>query len=185
MANLANSSEGDQALSDTDNTNTQTVTEGAKPSGEAGAGNSADLFEGIPDDHPVRKVVQDLRGENASKRQLIHERDSLVDELKGQLAEAKTPEEVKKLTDTYEAKLAEKELAITRKDVAREFGLPAKVESALKGADLESLRTEAKEWQELFGGLKPAPLTPSGGRSPAEPVDDVKSIVDSIRSRRQ
>lgn len=143
------------------------------------------LFEGIPDDHPIRKYVPKLRNENASKRQSLHERDALNAELKTKLEASKTTEEVSQLIAEYDEKLAEKDLQIVRKDIAREFGLPAKVETALAGKDLESLRTEAKEWQELFGNRKPAPLTPTGGRTPAEPAEDVKSLAKSIRSRRQ
>ncbi|WP_346921952.1 hypothetical protein [Glutamicibacter creatinolyticus] len=158
---------------------------GANPEPKNEGDGGPDLFEGIPDDHPVRKEVTKLRNENASRRQAVHERDTLVDELKGKLADAKTPEEVKSLTDDYEKKLADKDLAITRKDVARDFGLPKKVEDALQGQDLESLRAEAQEWQELFGPKKPAPLTPTGGRTPAGPREDVTSMAKSIRARRQ
>lgn len=174
MAEEANKVEG-QEPEPTDN---PTEPNEGKPKGD-------DLFEGIPEDHPVRKVVSDLRGENASKRQAIHERDASLNELKGKLESAKTAEEFNKLVEDHAKAIAEKDLLITRKDVAREFGLPVKVESALQGTDLESLRTEAREWQELFGGKKPAPLTPTGGRTPAEPVDDIKSLAASIRSRRQ
>jgi len=175
MAEEANKVEGQEP----EPTNNQT----AEPNGEKSK--SDDLFEGIPDDHPVRKVVSDLRGENASKRQAIHERDASLTDMKSKLEQAKTPEEFNRLIEDHAKAIADKDLQITRKDVAREFGLPAKVETALQGADLESLRTEAKEWQELFGGKKPAPLTPSGGRTPGEPVDDVKSLAAQIRSRRQ
>lgn len=152
-----------------------------KPAGDE----DSKLFEGIPEDHPIRKYVPKLRNENASKRQAIHERDASLTELKGKLDAAKTPEEFQKLVEEHGKEIAKKDLVIARKDVAREFNLPAKVESALAGTDLESLRAEAKEWQELFGNRKPAPLTPSGGRTPAEPVVDVKSMADSIRARRQ
>lgn len=175
MAGEANKVEGQEP----EPTNNQTV----EPTGEKPK--SDDLFEGIPEDHPVRKVVSDLRGENASKRQAIHERDTSLEEMKSKLEAAKTPEEFNQLVESHAKAIAEKDLQITRKDVAREFGLPAKVESALQGTDLEALRTEAQEWQELFGGKKPAPLTPTGGRTPAQPVDDVKSLAATIRSRRQ
>ena len=167
---------------ESNNTNTDetTETEGSKnPEG------GSDLFEGIPEDHPVRKEVSKLRTENASKRQSIHERDALVDDLKAKLEGAKSAEELDALKSEYDRKLAEKELLIARKDVAREFSLPAKVESALKGEDLEALRAEAKEWQELFGTKKPEPLKPSGGRTPGSSPDDAKSFAAKIRAQRQ
>lgn len=174
MAGEANKVEGQEPEA-TDKPTEQT---NEKPKGD-------DLFEGIPADHPVRKVVSDLRGENASKRQALHERDSSLADLKGKLDSTKTVEEFNKLVEDHAKAIADKDLQITRKDVAREFGLPAKVESALQGADLEALRAEAKEWQDLFGNKKPAPLTPTGGRTPAEPASDVSSMVKSIRERRQ
>ncbi|GAA1411922.1 hypothetical protein AUR04nite_00480 [Glutamicibacter uratoxydans] len=174
MAEEANKVEGQEPAP----TNDPTPTEPEKAKGD-------DLFEGIPADHPVRKVVSDLRGENASKRQAIHERDASLAEMTSRLEAAKTPEEFNKLVEDHAKAIAEKDLEITRKDVAREFGLPAKVESALSGKDLESLRTEAQEWQELFGKRKPAPLAPSGGRTPAEPVGDAQAMADDIRARRR
>ena len=181
MANLADLEDAPAAPNDNETPKAPEGGETPKPVGD----DESKLFDGIPEDHPIRKYIPKLRNENASRRQQVHERDEAISELQGKLKDAKTPDDFNALIEAHNKVVAEKDLALARKDVAREFGLPPKVESALSGGDLEALRTEAKEWQELFGNRTPAPLPPSGGRSPSEPKSDVASAVAAIRAQRQ
>lgn len=146
---------------------------------------TSDLFDGIPDDHPVRGEVTKLRNENASRRQSVHEKDSLVTELTTKLEGSKTAEELQTIVSEYDSKLTAKQLELDRKTVASELSLPGELAARLAGNTIDELRADGTVLAEYFKGRKPAPLTPAGGSTPKVQASDAKAVAERIRANRR
>jgi hypothetical protein len=116
----------------------------------------------------VRKELEDARKEAADKRVAARE-------LSEKLAEAKTPEDVQKLTAAYDEKIAELETKLVRERVARDTKLPDELLEFLTGKTEEEMKAQAAK---LTGKKKdddeddPVVITqlgPRGGQKPNDP----------------
>lgn len=145
------------------------------------------LWEGIPEDHPVRAEVERLRKESAAKRTTAQQIKQENEELKAKLAEAKSAEEVSELIEDWQSKVSQAELAATRERIGRRHSLPDEVVELLKGSDEESLEQHAQKLKELFGSSRPTPPTPParGGKSPGDETGDPRSYLAAIKKNRR
>lgn len=144
------------------------------------------LWEGIDEDHPVRKEVEKLRKEAADRRTTAQQIKQENEALKGQLEKAKTPEEYQELMDNYEAKVHALESTALRSQVASEFRLPNDLAELLKGDDEEALKAHAEKLSQYVPkGQTPSGGNPRGGKNPNMDVIDVESTLETIRRNRQ
>lgn len=108
------------------------------------SGTTPDPWEKFPAEFNwVRKELEDARKEAADKR--VAARD-----LSEKLANAKTPEEVQKITADYDNKIAKLDVDLARERVARKTKLPDELLEFLTGKTEEELTKQA----EKLAGLK-------------------------------
>lgn len=111
-------------------------------------------------------------------------------ELKQQLANAKTDEDVQAAVAEYEEKVANLERQILVRDVASEFNLPPALRDRLRGETEEELKADAK----ILAELAPQQRRDfneddaGGGMDPSDAVDDfdedVRKMVERARKGR-
>jgi hypothetical protein len=147
------------------------VTPGQEPE-EKKTSTDPDPWEKFPAEFNwVRKELEDARKEAADKRVAARE-------LSEKLAEAKTPEDVQKLTAAYDEKIAELETRLVRERVARDTKLPDELLEFLTGKTEEEMKAQAAK---LTGKKKKddeddddqtvvvTQLGPRGGQKPNDP----------------
>lgn len=148
---------------------------------------SSPLWDGVPDDHPLREHVKSLNAEAAAKRVENRSLRENVEQLQAQLAEAKTPEEFQAAVDEYKGKLEQTQAEVMRERVARKFNLPDALAERLRGSTEEELTADAESLRELIGEPTP-PATPknppSGGLNPGNKAEDPAAKAARIRQRR-
>ena len=148
---------------------------------------SSKLWEGVPEEHPLRDHVKSLNAENAAKRVENRNLQTANDELQGKLKDAKTPEEFQAAISEYTSKVDEAKTEALRERVARQHGLPDPLADRLRGTTEEELVADAVALQSLVGPAAPAPTprnAPSGGLKPADKPVDSAELADQIRNRR-
>lgn len=148
------------------------VTPGQEPNPKPNdSGNAPDPWEKFPAEFNwVRKELDDARKEAADKRVAARE-------LSEKLAEAKTPEDVQKLTAAYDAKIADLETKLVRERVARDAKLSDELLEFLTGKTEEELKTQAaklaglkkKEEEDEDDPVVITQLGPRGGQKPNDP----------------
>lgn len=144
------------------------------------------LWDGIPEDHPVRSEVERLRKESAAKRISAQQAKQESEELKTKLSEAKTAEEVQSLISDYEEKVSALEGAMLRSSVASEYKLPADLAELLKGDDEESLKAHAEKLSRYVPKSQaPSAGDPLGGKKPGEVPVDINSTLAQIKANRR
>lgn len=172
--------------------NEPTATSNEEVNEQEGAGAEApvepSLWEGIPEEHPVRAEVANLRREAAAKRtsaqQVKQENEQLQQSLKG----AKTSEEVEQLIQDWQGKVSQAELAATRERVGRRHKLPDEFVELLKGETEEDLDEHGQTLKGLLGSSgngAPPPEPPRGGRSPNDATPDPKQNLSAIKASRR
>lgn len=118
----------------------------------------------------VRKELEDARKEAADKRVAARE-------LSEKLAEAKTPDDVQKITAAYDEKIAKLETDLVRERVARDAKLSDELLEFLTGKTEEELKAQAaklaglkkKEEEEDDDVVVVTQLGPRGGQKPNDP----------------
>jgi hypothetical protein len=163
-------------------------TEQESTEGKEGAeSESSPLWDGVPDDHPLREHVKSLNAEAAAKRVENRSLRENLETLQSQLSEAKTPEEFQAAVDEYKQKLDETQVEVMRERVARKFGLPDPLAERLRGSTEEELTADAESLRGLIGAPTP-PATPknppSGGLTPGNKAEDPAARAERIRKRR-
>lgn len=146
-------------------------------------GSTPDLFEGIPEDHPVRKTVEDLRRENAAKRTSTQSVKQENEQLKQKLAEAKTEEDIKAAVTAWEARYEETQVELLKERVARTHGVPDAFLEFLTAKDEETLTKQAEKLKAV-GTPAPPATPPVGGRNPRSEPLDPQSAAEKIRKSR-
>ena len=146
-------------------------------------GTTPDLFEGIPDDHPVRKTVEELRRENASKRTSANSVAQENEQLKQKLASAKTEDDVKAAVTAWEARYEEAQVELLKERVARTHGVPDAFLEFLTAKDEETLIKQAEKLKAV-GTPAPPATPPVGGRNPRSEPLDPQSAAEKIRQSR-
>lgn len=145
------------------------------------------LWDGIPDDHPVRSEVQKLRDEAASKRTEARAQREAKEALEAQLQNATSKEDFDKAIADYEVKLQQATIETTRERVGRTHGLPDELVARLQGATEAELEADATALKAVLGNRTPAPTPknpPSGGLSPRQETSDPAAIAARIASAR-
>lgn len=146
------------------------VTPGQEPE-EKKPSTTPDPWEKFPAEFNwVRKELEDARKEAADKRVAARE-------LSEKLAEAKTPEDVQKITAAYDAKIADLETKLVRERVARDAKLSDELLEFLTGKTEEELKTQAaklaglkkKEEEDDDDVVVVTQLGPRGGQKPNDP----------------
>lgn len=176
MADTGNTTEGQEPES-TDESETDQVEEGVENPADAedtDEGTDADdaagpdKWDGIPEDHWVRKELDKVRRDAAARR--VEAR-----ELKDKLSNSKSDEEVQQILADYDQKLAEADMKVAKLDAGRKFGLPDELIARLQGSTPEELLADAEKLAPLISKSPrvPAPVPPSGGRNPREGSDDL------------
>lgn len=146
-----------------------------------------DLWEGIPEDHPVRKKVADLNAESAARRVEARSLQEAKDELEAKIAELKTPEEFAAAIDEYKGKVAKAELEATKERVGRTYGLPDALVARLAGDTEEAIVEDAKALQALVSPNTPPPTPkdpPRGGLQPEKKALSAAEMAKKIASSR-
>lgn len=150
---------------------------------------SSKLYEGIPEDHPIRTELESVRQESAARRILVRELEQTKEALTTQLSEAKTPEEFQAAVADYENKVAEATLTATKERVGRTHGLPDALVARLQGKNEEELTADAAALKALLPADQPAPTPPapkdppSGGLTPHQRATSAKEAAERIRQR--
>lgn len=155
--------------------------------GEGAESASSPLWEGVPEEHPLREHVKSLNAESAAKRIENRNLREANEKLQAQLTEAKTPEEFQAAVDEYKTKLSETQVEVLRERVARKFGLPDTLAERLRGSTEEELTADAESLKGFLGTPTPpaTPKTPpSGGLNPGSKVEDPAARAARIRQRR-
>ena len=148
---------------------------------------SSPLWEGIPEDHPVRNEVRSLREESASRRKEVQREREAREALESKFKDAKTPEEFQAAVEDFTQKLQAAQGEALRERVGRQFGLPDVLVARLQGDDEAALTEDAKAMQALLKQpVPPAPKNPpSGGLTPGSQAEDPKALAARIRQRRR
>lgn len=177
MADTGNTTEGQAPEStDTPEAPVEDAKEVVEPTGEntdgaapqdAGDG-EPDKWAGIPEDHWVRKELEDVRREAAAHR-------TKARDLSAQLEGAKSPEEVQQIIDEYSSKVAQAELKAAKLSAGRKFELPDELIARLQGENEEELLADAERLAPFAPKVPrtPTPIPPSGGRNPREGSDEL------------
>lgn len=154
------------------------------PEGQEGA--TSGLYEGIPEEHPIRAELTSVRAEAASRRSENRALQTTIDELREQLGNAKTQEEFDQAIADYDRKVQAATLEATRERVGRTYGLPDQLVSRLTGDTEEELIADAQALQGVLGNRPPAPPKnpPSGGLNPKEERFDAKATAARLQRRR-
>lgn len=135
------------------------------------------LWDGIPEDHPVRTEVANAREEAGKYRTKLRE-------IEEQFKDAKTPEEYAAVTRD-----------LNKANVAREFNLSDDVLEFLTGDSPEALKVQGEKLSKLGAPAEPAPepvtkvvtqTTPAGGLTPttSPAPDDGRSEWKKHKGRR-
>lgn len=160
-------------------------------SGESGTGSSEEevspLWEGISEDHPVRKEVKKLREEAAAKRTNAQQIAQENETLKTQLKEAKTPEEVQSLISEHEKTVNSLRSQMLREKIANTFKLPEDLAELLKGDDEDALKAHAEKLSQYVpkSQTSPSGTPPRGGKNPTAETMDIDDIVKLVESNRR
>lgn len=154
------------------------------PDGEEST--TSGLYEGIPEEHPIRSELTSVRAEAASRRNENRALQSTIDDLREQLGKAKTQEEFDQAIADYDQRVNAATLEATRERVGRTYGLPDELVSRLQGDTEEELAADAQALQGLMGTKRQAPPQnpPSGGLNPNEERFDAKSVAARLRKSR-
>lgn len=142
------------------------------------------------EDEPVEDRLKRTEDELAKVREEAASRRIANRELKQQLANAKTDEDVQAAVSEYEEKVATLERQILVRDVADEFNLPPALRDRLKGETEEELKADAKVLAELVPQQRRDfdEDEAGGGMDPSDRVDDfdedVRKMVERARRGR-
>lgn len=150
---------------------TQTPDSGAAgaPNADSAAGNTTDPFEGLPDGFAwVKDEISSLRRGEASYRTQLREREA-------ELANAKTPEEVQAVIDSFTSKTSDLELELARERAIRTHKLEDAHLEFITGSTPEEISASAEKLRTLLGAVTPPPppapkvtqVPLSGGSSPS------------------
>lgn len=176
-------SEGEQTPTDGEQGDQEDSQQGSQESDESG------LWEGVADDHPLRKTVSDLRTESAARRTENRRLQEANDELRTQLTNATSNEDFQTAIAEYDDKVKAAQLEAARERTGRKYGLPDALVSRLAGESPEELEADAKELQALVAPQgaptpPPAPQPPArGGLDPNEERTDPAETAAAIRKR--
>lgn len=178
---------------ETDNTAT-TETEGQAPEGteseqqtsEVESEQEQQVEEPSEEEGDKKKLTpEQLEAELERTRREAAARRTRVRELEQSLEGAKSPEEFEAAVNEYKAQIAALELSVARSDVARKYGLPDDLASALQGSDAAALEAHAKvlakyvpstNAEDLQGGLAP--------NSGSDADEDPAKLARDARRRR-
>ena len=138
------------------------------------------------DDEPIEDRLKRTEDELTRVREEAAAKRVANRELKEQLKNAKTEDDIKAAVAEYEDKVATLERQILVRDVADAVGLPAALRDRLKGETKEELEADAK----ALAALVPKGRTFDeddirGGLDPSDDVDDSEDISKAVaRARR-
>lgn len=153
---------------------------------EASEPKDDDLWAGVPEEHPVRDLVRSLRSESASKRTENRSLQEIVDQLKADAADMKTPEEFQKAIDESNKKIREANLTAARERAGRTHGLPESLIPRLAGETEEEVLEDAERLKADLGlaGQKQGPPKPSpqGGKTPGTKGLNVEQTIARLQS---
>lgn len=146
-----------------------------------------DLYEGIAEDHPVRKVITQLRKENAERRTKVNTFEERVTELESQLENATELPEVKSLVERFAGENKALKIQALQKDAAGEHKLPASLATRLQGETEEEIYADAKALAETLpepGAPTTPTAPPRGGRTPSAPAVTPEALLEQMKSQR-
>jgi hypothetical protein len=148
--------------------------------------NDNGLWDGIDEDHPVRKVVQDLRREAAEKRTQNKTLQDTITSLEEQTREMKSPDEFQQAVAEAQQEAKKANLTAARERVARQHNLPESLIPRLRGDSAEELEADARQLRDDLGLDKKSTTPPRGplrgGLDPTEQGPTEEQLIEQIRS---
>lgn len=153
---------------------------------EEGDASGGGLWDGIPENHPVRQEVRNLRQEAAAKRTENKSLQDTISELEQQTAEMKSPDEFQKAVSEAQDKVRKANLATARERFGRTHNLPESLIPRLEGETDEEIEADALRLKEDLG-IKvstkrqgPPKSPPAGGLNPADEQVANEEIVQRL-----
>lgn len=148
------------------------------------------LWDGIPEDHPIRKEFKSLRDEAAARRVENKSLKDSFNSLEQRVEELDSPEDYQKAIAEANRKAEEAQLELKRVTIGNAAHLPPALHSRLQGKTEDELKADAAALQKELGidpatgkrGYQGPPKPPAtGGLTPSQRSEDSQQILKNLR----
>lgn len=168
----------------------QVADESTEPAGDQGTNKESGLWDGIPEEHPIRKEFQGLRQEAAARRVENKELKESLQELEQTVEGLDSVDDLQAAISEANRRAEKAQLDLTRVTVGHEHRLPEALHSRLQGKTPEEITEDAKRLQIELGidpdtgksGFQGPPKPPpAGGLKPQDKNSDAEAILANLR----